>query len=293
MKPPPEGPELATAARFLSENFVGWYVFSARPTDKGRWRFLAPDGYERFRKMIDPLSHTGTVMPPRLTSVNVKGKFMWWEFDCEGKSAFMMCTYGMSAQWVPVPAVDTKHAGFFIGFTNSGGEYKVLSFVDPRHFGTIKFVFDRKEIARKLKSLGYDPLQVQLDPQKIRDLILSKDSRKTDPICEILMDQRIFAGVGNYIRAEALWRSKLDPWTKAGELDLVAYRHLCDNITQVMQESLASQGATIHTYATPTGDKGVFEMKVYGRSADAEGNPVKSQKDSTGRTIHWSPARQK
>jgi formamidopyrimidine-DNA glycosylase len=232
-------------------------------------------------------------MPPKLISVNVKGKFMWWEFECEGKSAFMMCTYGMSGQWMPVPAADEKHAGFFFGFTSVTGDYRSLSFVDPRHFGTIKFVYNRKEIGRKLKSLGFDPLQVQLDPQKVMDTILSKSSRKLDPICEILMDQRIFAGVGNYIRAEALWRSGLDPWKKAGELDIVSYRHLCDNVTQVMRESLASQGATIRTYATPEGDKGVFEMKVYGRSVDAEGNPVKSQKDSTGRTIHWSPARQK
>jgi len=220
---------------------------------------------------------------------------MWWEFVLPGdesRQIYMMCTYGMSAQWVPKPAADSKHAGFFFCFNNASHEGFPLSFVDPRHFGTLKFVFDRKEVSRKLKSLGFDPLKEQLDPQKVRDLILSKESRKSDPICEILLDQRVFAGVGNYIRAEVLWRASVNPWTKCSELDIVAYRRICDQVTQVMKESLAAQGATIHTYATPTGDKGVFEMKVYGRSTDVDGNPVKAQKDSTGRTIHWSPARQ-
>ena len=32
------------------------------------------------------------------------------------------------------------------------------------------------------------------------------------PICEALLDQRFFNGIGNYLRAEILYRSASRPW---------------------------------------------------------------------------------
>lgn len=34
------------------------------------------------------------------------------------------------------------------------------------------------------------------------------------PICEALLDQRFFNGIGNYLRAEILYRSAGKPWPK-------------------------------------------------------------------------------
>lgn len=34
------------------------------------------------------------------------------------------------------------------------------------------------------------------------------------PICEALLDQRFFNGIGNYLRAEILYRLACRPWTR-------------------------------------------------------------------------------
>ena len=38
------------------------------------------------------------------------------------------------------------------------------------------------------------------------------------PICEVLLDQRFFNGVGNYVRAELLWLAKIPPFTRARDV---------------------------------------------------------------------------
>ena len=38
------------------------------------------------------------------------------------------------------------------------------------------------------------------------------------PVGELLLDQRVTAGIGNVYRCEALWHERIDPWTKTHEL---------------------------------------------------------------------------
>lgn len=284
----PEGPELLTSARYLTENYVGRDVVVAGPTKTGRWKTNPPPGFEKFQKILATSKYS-----PTLESVNVKGKFMWWKFLVENRDIYMMCTYGMSGQWIPIAGTDSKHAGFFFFFRDASGDTRYLSFVDPRHFGTIKFIFDRHEIGRKLKTLGTDPLTEPLDAKSVKELLNSKETWKKTPICELLLDQRLFAGVGNYIRAEALWRASIDPWKTPDKLDFMQYDALCREIHAVMKESLEDQGATIHTYSTPDGKDGKFEFNVFGKSEDVLGNRVETKRDANGRNVHWAPAKQR
>lgn len=41
------------------------------------------------------------------------------------------------------------------------------------------------------------------------------------PICEALLDQRFFNGIGNYLRAEILYQSAGRPWAKGLGVDWV------------------------------------------------------------------------
>ena len=105
------------------------------------------------------------------------------------------------------------------------------------------------------------------------------------------MDQGIFAGVGNYIRAEALYLSKLSPFRPASKLSEDEVHNLCQHIVDVMEESYKYQGATIQTYKTAYGEEGRYSslFKVYGQKSDPLGNKIIKQ-DSGGRTIHWCPS---
>ena len=47
---------------------------------------------------------------------------------------------------------------------------------------------------------------------------IKKIETSTDPVCDLLLDQQIFSGVGNIIKNEVLYRIKVHPLSKPGKL---------------------------------------------------------------------------
>lgn len=233
----------------------------------GRYQDSNPEGLDEFKDKS------------KVVGVKTKGKFMYWVFNNDW---YMFCTFGMSGQWSPKKG---KHPALGIEFIDGSQIY----FNDPRHFGTIKFVQGENKLKKKLNELGWDPFDGASDMYLL--WVESKLKSCNKIIGEVLMNQSIFAGVGNYIRAEALYLSKISPWRNANSLSADEIYSLCDNIMIVMQDSYAHQGATISTYTTVYGEEGKYSscFKVYGQKQDPLGNPI--QKDTTpeGRTIHWCP----
>lgn len=109
------------------------------------------------------------------------------------------------------------------------------------------------------------------------------------------MDQRTVAGVGNYIKAECLYRSGISPWRLVTDITEAEYVKLCGDVIGVAQESYASQGATISTYKTVDGSRGTtqFNFQVYSRKECPKGHPVLRQETPDGRTSHWCSVCQK
>jgi formamidopyrimidine-DNA glycosylase len=105
------------------------------------------------------------------------------------------------------------------------------------------------------------------------------------------MNQKIFAGVGNYIRAEALYLNKTSPWAKSFILNEDQVAQLCDSIHKIMEESYNHQGATISTYKDAYGAEGKYTscFKVYGKKIDPNGYKIIKEESPDGRTIHWCP----
>lgn len=280
----PEGPELRSSRDKLRNLLLNKKIVDLWPTTTGRYKSKLPEGLQLVKEASSPLT---------IDSIDVKGKFMWWTLKNANKTVYMWSTYGMSGQWT---TRHDKHAAFIIQYNDSGikitRDWQTLYFVDPRHFGTIKFVDDPKIHQKKLDSLGPDvlsdpPMTVEIFAKRL----LIKPSRV---ISETLMDQTCISGVGNYMRAEALWLSRISPWRKSMDLKSEEIYKLYESLHSVAGNSYKSGGATIHTYVGVEGVKGSFSERfaVYGRKIDAEGKEVKREIDSGGRTIHWSPARQ-
>lgn len=75
-------------------------------------------------------------------------------------------------------------------------------------------VIDEAEREAVLERLGPDPLRSDADPREFVRRI--KKSRQS--IGQLLMDQRVCAGIGNIYRAELLFRARLDPYVPGNEL---------------------------------------------------------------------------
>ncbi|XP_012557757.2 endonuclease 8-like 1 isoform X1 [Hydra vulgaris] len=87
----------------------------------------------------------------------------------------------------------------------------VLSFVDIRRFGKWKISDNFSE------NRGPDPVR---EYALFRKNIITNLTKKTfqKSICEALHDQTYFNGIGNYLRAEILYRAKIPPFTLAYEV---------------------------------------------------------------------------
>lgn len=270
----PEGPEVLLSSELIKPLAINKPIIVANYTSNSRYSSSPPEGYKDFVQTI-----SSSPKPTMVTDIQVRGKFMYWSFD---NGWYMFCTFGMSGQWSPK---EGKHPCFYFTFGDDASVY----FNDPRHFGTIKFTNNSKELVKKLEELGWDPLSMPLD-KNLRWVthMLSKTSKS---IAEVLMDQGIFSGVGNYIRAEALYLSKLSPWRQANKLSQDEIKALCQACVDVMKESHQHQGATIHTYKTAYGEEGKYStlFKVYGQKQDPLGNKIIKQPTPDKRTIHWCP----
>jgi endonuclease VIII len=57
---------------------------------------------------------------------------------------------------------------------------------------------------------------------------------------ELLLDQRVCAGIGNIYKCEALWQLRLNPWALPGSLDDDTMRHLYRTARDMMRRNLTT-----------------------------------------------------
>lgn len=277
----PEGVEVKLSADVIRPLVVGKEIKAAYSTPNSRY-----GDSKKGSNILGPNYDSLALYNPKpiVESVEVKGKFMYWTLPMKTRTWYMFNTFGMTGQWSPKQG---KHPCFCFEFMDGSS----IWFNDQRHFGTIQFHDNKEILDEKISELGWDPLQMSLIGNF--DWVKAQLAKTGKGIGEVLMDQGVFAGVGNYIRAEALYLSKLSPFRPANKLSIDEIRILCQSIIKVMESSYEHQGATIQTYKTVYGEEGKYSslFQVYGKKQGPCGNAIVKQ-DSGGRTIHWCPATQ-
>lgn len=253
----------------------------------GRYQKAPPEGTLDFQRDLLADWDVG-----RIRSIDVKGKFMYWTLGDEWS---LWCTYGMSGQW---STERSKHSAVIIlhRTTRVGVLEDCLPgicFNDPRHFGTLKFVKGHAALDKKLASLGPDMLsEPSPDEAAFRQALLRKHDRT---LAEVMMNQSVVSGVGNYVKAEALYLAELSPHRLVRDLTTEEIERLRVQVINVMKASYNNGGATIRSYANVDGTKGEAQRRfaVYGNKEDLMGNPVTAEQTADGRTTWWVPAVQR
>lgn len=265
----------------MLQQFLGLRVLSAAPVG-GRYAGSAPPGYWSW------IEHESPSMPS-LLAVEVKGKFMWWQLGqhdaAHADRWFLFCAYGMTGGWTTLEAAHPA-------FTFELEEGTRLAFDDIRHFGTLKFVKGQAALDKKLTSLGPDMLSAPVGPEEFALRILR---RPKATLAEVLMDQSTVSGIGNYVKAESLWRARLSPHRPVHTLAVDEVVALHESVVSVLQESYALNGATIRSYRDPEGNAGsaTARFQCYGRRQDPDGLTVVAEPTHDGRTTWWCPERQR
>ena len=259
----PEGPEVKLFVDKLNNIYKNKTIKSVK-VDTGRY-------------VKKPINNLSTLNNLKINFFNCKGKFIWMDLG----EVIVFNTLGMTGSW---NSRKTKHTRISINFT----EGNPLYFNDIRNFGTFQ-IKTKNDLEKKLKTIGPDMLS---NPPEDFVSIIKKHSNKN--ICEVLMNQKVISGVGNYIKAEALWYSKINPYSIVKNIPDLNIKVLGKAIEFVINKSYKSQGASIKDYYTFEGESGnaTNGFVVYSKSCDPYKEKVIKEKTPDKRTTHWVKERQ-
>jgi formamidopyrimidine-DNA glycosylase len=138
---------------------------------------------------------------------------------------------------------------------------------DVRRFGTW-LLLEPGELEPYLAlRIGAEPLGRSLTAKSLAGRL----AKRKAPLKALVLDQRLFAGVGNIYADEALWWARLHPLRPGHDLSREELAALVKAIRRALRLGIARQGATLRDYRGADGAEGAMqaEFRVYGR----EGRP--------------------
>ncbi|XP_053933841.1 endonuclease 8-like 1 [Cuculus canorus] len=115
--------------------------------------------------------------------------------------------FGMTGSFRLCPAASTPRHAHLVLRTREVPP-RALCFVDPRRFGSWRLGPQWQP--------GRGPCVITEYRDFRENVLKNLDDKAFDkPICEALLNQKFFNGIGNYLRAEILYRLKIPPFEKA------------------------------------------------------------------------------
>lgn len=188
-------------------------------------------------------------------TVGRRGKYIILSLD---DGAELVLHLGMTGQllWGTEPSGGHVHLGLIFP---SG----TLWFRDPRRFGRVSFLptGDRSGL-HTLSSLGPEPDDKEFTPTRVAQFLGSPGA----PVKARLLEQRMVAGIGNYIADEVLWRARVHPESRA--VDAAAARRIHRAVRAVVADSLSHGGVSERDYLHVDGTRGSFaeRLDAHGRA---------------------------
>jgi len=170
-----------------------------------------------------------------------------------------------------------------------------LYFNDLRKFGWIKLLpVDEVKNLPAIREFGPEPFSADFTPKYLEEILKKK---KNLPIKQILMDQKLIAGIGNIYAAESLFLAKIRPQRKAGQISVEEVGKLYQSIKKALEVAIAHKGSSSATFVGGTGERGLYldYANVYNR----EGQPCKvcktpiAKEKLAGRGTYFCPSCQR
>ena len=149
----------------------------------------------------------------------------------------------------------------------------ILYFYDQLSFGTLKLFKDYESLQKKLDSLGVDMGDSNTTFEDFKDALLTKPGKSV--IGNLIVNQKVISGVGNYLRADALWASKISPFRKLESLSNTELKKLYNNIRLLIFNKKFKKSDRLPSDY----DRGFW---IYKESEDIYGNPVYIKELYTG-----------
>lgn len=152
-----------------------------------------------------------------------------------------------------------------------------------------------EEYAIAVGKIGEDPIRDDANPRQV----WAKVQRSKRSIGSLLMDQKLFAGVGNIYRAEVLFRHQQSPFTPGNAIDRSVFFAIWEDLVVLMRQGVVDgEINTVRDEHTPEvmhrparDDEHGGEVYVYRRAGDdcyVCGSDI-AMKAYEGRNLFWCP----
>lgn len=278
----PELPEVETARRTMERVLVGKKIKAVEvPPDEIVLSGFPPEAFEK------------TLLGAKVKGVGRKGKYWWLEID---RAPTLIGHLGM-AGWIReigAPSIRLREHGE-APFDDADGRPRFLKLmIQAADGGRIVFTDGRRLGRLWLGDPASDPRLAELGPDMYNSLPSAADLQKAlakrkAPIKALLLDQSLFAGVGNWIADEVLYQSKIAPKREGSSLSLKELESLRRSIKSVLAKAV-ELGADSDQYPKTW----LFHHRwIDKRSADTIGGKAIVRETVGSRTTAWVPEIQK
>jgi formamidopyrimidine-DNA glycosylase len=272
----------------------------------GRYKKHSPfSGYKMIQKEL----------PALIKKIETKGKFLYITIESNKKEYYILTTLGLTGGWVfydnkkkkyifprlftyipkeiqkPYQNRSLNHLNIELKIKGKGNLY----FFDTLSFGTFSIIDNKKELEKKLNTIGPDIMDDHTTFEIFEERIRMEKNKKK-PIGNVIMNQKVISGIGNYLRADILWCSRISPFRKVEKItskELKKIYQMAQALT-LGEYYYGKKKEKLHNIHLPHYYGRYFF--VYQEKTDIYGNEVKKEElyeGSQKRFIFWVPKIQK
>jgi len=288
----PELPEVETVRRKILKALKGKVIQEVHAEHADRFLFREAS-LPRVQSAL-----TGA----RVLGVGRKGKYFWLELD---RYPWPLLHLGMTGNVeIRLPRQKGGHVKSWGGlslWSNRGRDKSEprlffcrlllvaecgaeVALTDPRRFGRI-WLTENPLAHPRVKKLGFDPLQKFPNAKALAPLL----KKRKAPIKAVLLDQKLFAGVGNWIADEILFQAKIAPKRLACDLSAAEVARIRQKTVSIVKIAVAA-GADYQRFP-----KSWLFMHRWGKNAEARTSTRAKiiHEEVGGRTTAWVPSLQR
>jgi formamidopyrimidine-DNA glycosylase len=208
----------------------------------------------REKKLREPISDDLLgLIGVKINKIFRRAKYIIFELD-NGKNIIMHL--GMSGS-ITIQTNDKdikKHSHLDIVLENN----MILRFNDPRKFGMI-LLEDNYKSNKYIQNCGIEPF----DKEFKKDYLYKKAKNRNIPIKTFIMTNSIVVGIGNIYASEALFAAKINPETKAKDINRDVFATLSNVIVKILKSSIKSGGTTLRDHQVGLDKSGNYQNKLY------------------------------
>jgi len=196
---------------------------------------------------------------------------------------------------------DPQNRFIHLIFNLSNGKQLALS--DLRKFAKVLlWPTGKLSELKDINNLGPDPTAENFDFNKFQERLAGPprlgEASKKGKIKTVLMDQSVFAGIGNIYSDEILWLAGIHPLRQVSSLTQKELKSIFSSTKKILKKAIEARGTSDSDYRDPRGKKGHYQDILYvygleGEKCQKKDGGIIARLKVGGRSARFCPIHQK